>query len=78
LNFKEISTLFGEFLVKEKIPVSKPHLDYTLLDMKSIRIINRFYSYMATNNTSLVVVFKDIIQDLTVKTKSNNPTVQVI
>jgi hypothetical protein len=48
------------FGVTEDYPKSKKHLNYTGLDLKSKRILNRLSNYLAVNKLDLDTMLKEL------------------
>ena len=53
-------------------------INYDLLDLRSIRLINRMIHYLGSQQVSFTDFMKDIIQMQVVKTKeAKNPNVEI-
>ena len=64
--------------LSEKKPVSKKHLAFEELDLKSKRIINRLNFYMKENQVGVQDIFYDLVMQQQVKTKSRSEKVDLI
>lgn len=57
IKIKSISRFLDELGIKEKLPESNKHMDYSALDLTSIRLLNKIISYIDSNNISSVDEF---------------------
>ena len=81
MKYTELYKIFEEAGIKDfRAPKGNPssaHLNYEMLDLRSIRLINRLIHYLGTEQITFSDFMREMIQVQTVKTKQSNTEVEI-